>query len=85
MHIKMDKFDEVSLDCGDENSNEIDITIGNIAEKLKVVKESPFEILTVAQIEEIMDQYIEDVKSVVPVGLIDFLGFHDNHIPFYIV
>lgn len=75
-----DVFGEVLLNS-DSDVNEINIAFDNV-KGVKNVEDSTFEVLTTAEIERLMDQYIDDVKSIIPVGLIAFLGLLNIKIHF---
>lgn len=59
----MNEFDEISCDFDDENSHELVIATNDW-------DEAAFKILTIAKVDQMMKQYIDDVKTIVQVVLL---------------
>lgn len=73
LHNKMDNSNEIFRVCNDGNPNEIEITTDESEmELVENVQDEAFKVLTVVEIEEMMEQCINDIKSIVSVRLIGF-------------
>lgn len=68
----MNEFEGIILDCNEDDSSSTSNEIEVLLDGIKNVQIATFKTLTTAQIEEMMKQVIDDVKSIVSVSFSSF-------------